>query len=237
MRRRNDLELYEDNAAAWWDTQDRFFRSLHSVGGFHLELLQREWGAGLEGAQVVELGCGGGCMSLALSELGARVTGLDSSAGSVRAAAAEARRRESSAEFLCADLRACPLPSGAFDFVVMTDVLEHIEQPGEAVREASRLLRPGGRLFLNTFDRSWQSRLAVVTLAEGVGLVPRGTHDARMFVRPEELCEYGRDAGLELERLVWERPALLRTVLSWTIHLRQASSGVGFSAFLAKVAA
>jgi len=230
----NDLSIYEGNAQRWWDPEDRFFRSLRSVGDFHLRLLERRWGAALAGARVAELGCGGGYVALALAERGARVVGLDLSPASLRAARGEARRRGLAGAFVRADLYRCPLTPGSFDLVVLPDVLEHLEEPARALAEASRLLRPGGRLFLSTFDRTWFGRLAVVTLAEGLGLVPRGTHDARWFVRPEEVREYGRRAGLTLEVLLWERPALLRTLRTWTIQLEEARRGHGYSAFFVK---
>lgn len=234
MTVRNDLDLYERHADRLWAEDDRFFRSLRSVGDFHLGLVAREWGAELAGSDVVELGCGGGRMALALQGLGARVVGVDLSAGSLAAARAEGERRGAEASFLRADLTATPLAGGAFDFALLCDVLEHLEAPVAALREAARLLRPGGRLFLCTFDRSALSGLMVVTVAEGLGLVPRGTHDPRLFVRPAELERYGAPFGLRLERLVWERPALGRSLRTWTIHLREAKRGFGYSAFLRK---
>jgi 2-polyprenyl-6-hydroxyphenyl methylase/3-demethylubiquinone-9 3-methyltransferase len=234
MTRRNDLELYEEHAWSWWTGRSRFFRSLRSVGAFHLGLIEREWGDDLAGARIADLGCGGGTMALALEERGAHVTGIDRSPKSIAAAHSQARCRGLSSEFLCGDLCRTPLPAQQFDFVVMSDVLEHLETPDLALSEAGRLLRPGGRLFVNTFDRSRASAIVVVHVAEGLGLVPRGTHDARLFVRPEELVEYARSAGLRRERLVWERPALLRSALTWTVHLRAARGGFGFSTFFTK---
>jgi 2-polyprenyl-6-hydroxyphenyl methylase/3-demethylubiquinone-9 3-methyltransferase len=232
--RRNDLDLYERNAAKWWDVGDRTFRSLRSVGRFHVDLIEREWGRRLAGAELVDLGCGGGLIALALAELGARVTGIDRSPSSVRAARDESARRSSASRFVCSDLARSGLRAESFDLAVLSDVLEHVVSPERAVREASRLIRPGGRLFLNTFDRTWTSSLLVVTVAEGLGLVPKGTHDPRLFVRPAEIERYGRACGLSLERVVWERPALLQTVRTWSVHLREARHGHGFSAFLRK---
>lgn len=236
MSRRNDLDLYERRSDRWWADGDRFWRSLRSVGEFHLGQVERRWGPRLDGARVADLGCGGGAMALALAERGAAITGIDRSPGSLRAARGEARRRGLDGRFLRADLLRTPLRSGAFDHVVMSDVLEHLEKPERAIREAARLLRPGGRLYVNTFDRSVGSSLAVVWLAEGLGLVPRGTHDPRLFVRPAELERYGRDAGLRLVDLVRERPLLARTALTRTVHLTESARGFGFSAFLEKEA-
>jgi len=236
VRARNDLDLYEERADRWWSPGDRTFRSLRSVGAFHLGLIERQWRDELPGARVVELGCGGGALAIELASRGASVTGIDLSPSSVEAASAEARRRGVDARFLRGNLLACPLPGGSFDLAVLTDVLEHVTDPAAALREVGRLLRPGGLVFLNTFDRTWLSRLVVVDLAEGLGLVPRGTHDPRLFVRPDELRRYAEAGGLVLERLVRERADRLRTALTWTVHLREARRGPGFSAFLRKVA-
>jgi len=233
---RNDLQIYEREAGRWWDESDRYFRSLRSVGNFHVELMRRAWSRDLAGARLADLGCGGGHAAIELSRMGAHVTGIDRSSEGVKVASERAREESLSTEFRCADLRDSGLPSEKFDFVIMTDVLEHIEQPEQGIQEAARLLRPGGALFVNTFNRTWCSRFAVVTLAERLGLVPRGTHDGNLFVRPGELESVAVDCGLHLEELIWERPALLRSVRNWSIHLVVARRGFGYSAFLRKAA-
>ena len=237
MSAANDLQIYERHASAWWDRSDRFFRSLHSVGNFHAGCMRSEWGEHLQGARLVDLGCGGGGVSLALAAAGAEVLGIDQSPGSVEAARQAAAERGLDAQFQTGDLRQTGLEAASADFVVMSDVLEHIEQPSEAIAEAARILRPGGELFVNTFDRSWWSRFTVVTLAEGLGLVPRGTHDGRLFVRPAELTVFGKEHGLVLRSLQRERPAIFATLRSWTIHLRRARRGPGYHAFLRRLEA
>lgn len=234
MNARNDLELYERNAQGWWVDGHRHFRSLRSVSDFHQGLMAEHWGADLQHAQVADLGCGGGYLAMALGTRGARVTGIDRSPASLAAARGEAHRRGARHGFLCADLYRAPLASGRFDFVVLSDVVEHLEHPERAVAEAARLLRPGGRLFVSTFDRTRATGWLVVHLAEGLGLVPRGTHDARLFIRPAELEGQAARVGLQFEHLVWERPALLESLRTWTIHLRSAHSGLGYSAFFRK---
>lgn len=235
---RNDLEIYQREATSFWDESSPALRSLRSVGEFHLGLIEREWGPLLRGARVVDLGCGGGRMALALAERGALVTGVDRAGRALEAGLEEARRRGLDVRFVCADLTRTPLPDGDFDFVVLGDVLEHLEDPRAAIAEAARLLAPRGRLFVNTFDRRALSTLAVVHLAEGLGLVPRGTHDPRMFVRPAELEEYAAAHGLAVDGIVWERPRLGRTVRTWTIHLAESRRrSFGYSAFLRAISA
>lgn len=235
MRQRNDLTLYEDRATSFWDEDDPFFRSLRSVGEFHLGLIDRQWGSALAGARVADLGCGGGRMAVALAERGALVTGIDRSHAALAAGRAEAERRGLDVQFLHGDLFDAPLATGDFDFVVLGDVLEHVTPPSAAITEAARLLAPRGRMFANTFDRTALSSLAVVHLAETLRLVPPGTHDPKLFVRPSELEEYAASAGLRIERIVHERPRLLRSLRTWTIHLTEATSGPGYSAFMSRI--
>jgi len=226
----NDLALYERDADGWWDPDHPSFRSLRSVKAFHLELLLDCWDRGPAGADVVDLGCGGGLFGLPLAERGASVVGVDLSGASVRAAADEAARRGLAARFVQGDLTAPPLADASADLVLLSDVLEHVADPARAIGEAARLVRPDGMLFVNTFDRRPGAGLVVVTLAEGIGLVPRGTHDPRLFVRPAEVSEAAAAAGLERTLLQWERPALWRTARAWRVHLRRASSGFGYTA-------
>lgn len=232
MSRANDLQIYERHAHAWWDQESRVFRSLRSVGRFHVACMQAEWGQRLLGARVVDLGCGGGGVSLQLAAAGAEVLGLDLSSASVQEARRAASAAGLQAEFQVADLRDTGLADRCADFVVLSDVIEHLEDPEAALAEAARLLKPGGELFLNTFDRTRWSRLLVVTVAEGLGLVPRGTHDGRLFVRPGEIQALAWGHGLQLTRVQRERPSFWRTLRHWTIHLQAASSGPGYHAFM-----
>jgi 2-polyprenyl-6-hydroxyphenyl methylase/3-demethylubiquinone-9 3-methyltransferase len=235
---KNDLGIYERAAEAWWDGSDRTFRSLRRVKAFHLAELERLFGSDLRGASVVDLGCGGGLLAVPLAERGASVIGLDRSPRSVRAAreaaahAGVARR----CRFTVADLCGTPLESGAFDFALLSDVLEHIEEPGIALREAARLLRVGGHLYLNTLNRTRRARWLAVALAEGLGYVPRGTHDWRLFVRPEELRALAAAEGLRCDAVLGEAPRLLATLRSRGLEMRRsASTAVSYTAVFTKV--
>ncbi len=231
-----DRTLYDKHAESWWNAEDRFFRSLRSVKLFHQTLLQEELGGDVRNLRIVDLGCGGGLFSLPLSENGAVVVGVDVSLPSLRAGREEALRNKQSVGFVRADLSQSPLQTGCADVVLMSDVIEHVDDPASAIREASRLLAHGGLLFVNTFDRTWASGFVVVTLAEGVGLVPKGTHDSRMFVRPSELEQMARDSALLPTRIQHESLAFWRTLRSWTVHLKRSNAGFGYTAFFRKEA-
>lgn len=234
MNPRNDLAIYEEHAATWWSPDSKAFRSLRAVCAHDLELIRTEWGARLPGARVADLGCGGGFLSLDLAELGADVTGVDLSGASLGAARERARMCRLRARFVRADIADCPLESGGFDFALLHDVLEHVENVPRVVAEAARLLRPGGGLYVSTIDRGFLSTLQVVWLGEGLGLIPRGTHDPRLFLRPAELEAHARAAGLRTTLLLRRRPNLLATLRDRVIRLRVARRGPTYAVFLQK---
>lgn len=230
---RNDLDLYERHAAHWWDPSHAAFRSLHSVNELRVSLV-REWlGSELAGARVVDLGCGGGLMTAALRALGARPVGLDRSRGSLASA-----REHVAAPFVRADIAHTPLASGCADAVLLADVLEHVPQRSAVLAEAARLLRAGGACFVSTLNRTARARWLAVHVAEGVGLIPRGTHAPELFVTPDELRREAYDAGLALEHLQGERVCVWPTLRRRAIVLARGDDvSVAYSALLRKRAA
>ncbi|TAJ02091.1 MAG: methyltransferase domain-containing protein [Planctomycetota bacterium] len=234
----NDLSLYDRHGAAWWRAEDRVFRSLRNVQRHRLDVLRGWLGARLSGARVVDLGAGGGLLAVPLAADGARVLALDRSATSLGAARDESARRalRAAAPALArADLYHAPCASDRADLVLMCDVLEHLERPLDALREAARLLRPGGALFVSTLARTLRARLLGVCVAEGLGYVPRGTHDARLFVSHAHLLELGARVGLAGARVQGERVRVWRTLRAGAIELAAGPSlAVTYSALLVK---
>lgn len=216
----NDLTIYEDHGAEWWNSESPYFRSLLSVNQFRLDLL-RQWYSIKRGETVVDIGCGGGLISVPLDQLGANVFGIDISPASLKTAK---QHSSPAAVYLAADARSIPLPGAIADYVIIADVLDHIPDYDKVIAESARLLRPGGRLFITTLNRSWLSALLAVRLAEGLRLIPPGTHDPRLFIRPDELIAAGKHQGLGFERSIGSVPRMLRTALNWAICLRPSSS-------------
>ena len=226
MRRANDLTLFERNASDWWNSRSAAFRSLHSVNRFRVELL-RDWlGTDLSGRVVVDLGCGGGLLAEPLVRAGARLIGVDISHGSLLAA-----REHVGAGFVRGDALRVPILEGTADLVLFADVLEHVSPIGTALDEAARLLRPGGLLYVSTINRTALARWLAIDVAEGLRLVPPGTHDHRLFVPVETLRREASARGLERERLQGESVDVIRTVLRRAVVLRRGDGvSIGYSA-------
>lgn len=224
---KNDLTIYEKYSSEWWDPNSPRFRSLQKVTEFRIKQIDLWFGC-LKGATAIDVGCGGGLLSIPLIERGAKVFGVDLSPGSL-----ETARRASGGQgtFVEADARNLPLETSSADFVLLADVLDHIEDYPNALREARRVLKPSGLLYVNTINRTFRSWLFAIVLGEGTRLIPPGTHDHRLFITPQELEKEAKRLGLQLEAIQGEAPCIWPTIKHWAITFRATDShAIAYSA-------
>jgi 2-polyprenyl-6-hydroxyphenyl methylase / 3-demethylubiquinone-9 3-methyltransferase len=189
-----DNEYYEAIDELWWDPTGPA-AILHAINRPRVDFYLRQLGD-LHGRLVLDAGCGGGLVARELAAAGATVVGLDRSLGSLGVA----RRAVGAAAFLPAQgrLERLPFADGAFDAVVAADVLEHVPDLPAVVAELARVLAPGGRFAFDTINRTpWSWFTAVFGLERVLRMVPRDTHDWRLFIRPGELDRLLRAGGLE----------------------------------------
>lgn len=200
-------------AARWWDPEGEM-RTLHEINGPRVQYIAER--SELTDRDVVDIGCGGGILSEALADAGARVTGVDAAARALEVArmhaveaGLEIEYRHGGAEALAEDM------SESFDVVCCLELLEHVPDPARTVEACARLCRPGGELFFSTINRSPLSWVTAIVGAEYLlGLVPRGTHRYDRLIRPDELAGACRRAGLE----VVEITGMDYNPISHTVH-------------------
>jgi 2-polyprenyl-6-hydroxyphenyl methylase / 3-demethylubiquinone-9 3-methyltransferase len=192
---RNDLTIYDRVADSWWSDDIRWVRTLKNLVPGRLAWFDRQidW----QGKTVLDLGCAGGFMAEALAARGAQVTGIDPAEGAIAAARAHARAQGLRIGYDVGVGEALPYETASFDAVVCVDVLEHVADLTRVLAEMSRSLRPGGMFLFDTINRNLLARLATITVAEDLlRLLPRGTHDPAMFIKPPELRAAMQGAGL-----------------------------------------
>lgn len=190
-----ELEKFSQLAHRWWDPQGEF-RPLHEINPLRLEWIARH--APLEGREALDVGCGGGILAEALARSGARVTGIDLAEKPLRVAQLHLLESGLQVNYELASAEDHAVRhAGAFDVLTCMEMLEHVPDPASAVAACARLLRPGGRAFFSTINRNPKSYLFAVIGAEYVlKLLPKGTHDYARFIRPSELAQWCRAAGL-----------------------------------------
>jgi len=192
---RNDLTIYDQVADQWWSDDIRWVRTLKNLVPGRLKWFDRhiDW----QGRQVLDLGCAGGFMAEAMAVRGARVTGIDPAAAAIDAARHHARGAGLRIGYDVGVGEALPYDDADFDAVVCVDVLEHVTDLHKVLSEVARVLRPGGMFLFDTINRNPLARLATITIAEDLlRLLPRGTHDPAMFIKPIELRRAMEGAGL-----------------------------------------
>jgi 2-polyprenyl-6-hydroxyphenyl methylase/3-demethylubiquinone-9 3-methyltransferase len=194
-----ELAKFSDLAHHWWDLESEF-KPLHQINPLRLD-----WLAGycpLSGKTVLDVGCGGGILTDSMARRGAQALGIDLSSKALKVAqlhAMEAGTEGVDYREIAVEALALERPA-SFDAVTCMEMLEHVPDPFSVVRACTELVKPGGWVFLSTLNRNIKSFMLAIVGAEYVlKMLPAGTHEYARFIKPSELAQYCRDAGLELQ--------------------------------------
>ena len=192
---RDEIRKFEEQTASWWDKKGEF-KGLHDINPLRLAYIAER--APLAGKRVIDVGCGGGILAEAMAQHGARVTGID--AGNAPLAVARSHAEASGLKIIYRRATAeelAELSPGSFDVATCMELLEHVPDPPSVVRACGLLVKPGGAVFFGTLNRTLRSFLLAIIAAEYIlGIVKKGTHTHRRFVKPAEIDRWAANAGL-----------------------------------------
>lgn len=193
-----ELDKFGALANRWWDPEGPQ-KALHALNPARLGYVAER--VTLHGAAVLDVGCGGGLLSEALAREGAKVTALDLAPDLIKIA--KLHRLESGVDVdykLCSVETLATEQPGSFDAITCMEMLEHVPEPASVLAACATLLKPGGRLFVSTLNRTPAAfALAIVGAEYIAGVLPKGTHQYRDFIKPSELATWLRQTGLQLE--------------------------------------
>lgn len=185
-------------ARRWWDPNGPQ-RPLHELNPARLGYVSER--IRLRDAKVLDVGCGAGLLSEAMAREGSLVTALDLAPELIDVARLHLLESGLQVDYRLVSVEelAAQAP-GSFDAITCMEMLEHVPDPGSVLRACASLLRPGGKLFVSTLNRTPLAFAVAIVGAEYLaGLLPKGTHDYKSFIKPAELSAWLRDAGFELE--------------------------------------
>lgn len=193
-----EIDKFQSIASRWWDPESEF-KPLHDINPLRLDYIEQQAG-GLRGRRVIDIGCGGGLLSEGMAARGAEVTGIDLAGQSLEVARMHLLESGLEVDYqqVSAEDFAAQNPQ-SFDVVTCLEMLEHVPDPASIVQAAATLLKPEGTLVLSTLNRHPKAfALAIVGAEYILGMLPRGTHEYARFIKPSELAQAARNAGLRV---------------------------------------
>ncbi|MFL6755713.1 MAG: bifunctional 2-polyprenyl-6-hydroxyphenol methylase/3-demethylubiquinol 3-O-methyltransferase UbiG [Sphingomicrobium sp.] len=208
----DEVKQFASHAGDWWDPNGSE-AMLHKLNPIRLKYIRdqidQHWQCDecsrrpLEGKSALDVGCGAGLLAEPLSRLGAAVTGLDASPELIAAAREHARPIGLEIDYRAGELFEL---EGQFDLITCMEVVEHVADPAAFVAALAKRLAPEGLLILSTPNATRWSKLLTITISEGLGRIPKGTHDFDKFVSPERIKALLSDAALkclDVEGIAW----------------------------------
>jgi len=202
-----EIAHFAGDADAWWD-EDGPFAPLHALNPVRLayarDAIYRHFacdpaaGPPMRGLSLLDIGCGGGLFAEPMARLGAAVTGIDLAEESIEVARRHAEEMDLTVDYRAISAEALAATGAQYDVVSALEVIEHLADIPSFLEACAGLIRPGGLFIFSTINRTPASyALAIVGAEYVLRWVPRGSHDWRKFVKPDELKCLLADAGFD----------------------------------------
>lgn len=203
----DEVAKFEAMAADWWDPTGKF-KPLHKfnptrlafirdtvIGHFSLDAQAKR---PLEGISLLDIGCGGGLVSEPMTRLGAQVTGIDAAEANIKTALTHARQSGLDIDYRAGTAEGLlDAGEGPFDVVLNLEVVEHVANADQFLRDTASLVAPGGIMVVATINRTPKAWALAIFGAEYVmRWLPRGTHEFDKLVKPREVEDALNAAGL-----------------------------------------
>ncbi|HRK41690.1 MAG TPA: bifunctional 2-polyprenyl-6-hydroxyphenol methylase/3-demethylubiquinol 3-O-methyltransferase UbiG [Gemmobacter sp.] len=229
-----EVAKFEAMAAEWWDPTGKF-KPLHEMNPCRLDYITRqiaaEFGRDLtkpepfKGLRLLDIGCGGGLLSEPMARLGATVVGADAAARNIPVAQIHAEQSGLEIDYRHTSAEALAEAGEQFDVVLNMEVVEHVADPLAYLTACQHLLKPGGLMVCSTLNRNAKSFAMAIVGAEWImRWLPKGTHDWKKFITPDELFDLIRRAGLDPV----DRKGMVFNPVSWRWSLSDRDLSVNY---------
>ncbi|AQX28304.1 MULTISPECIES: bifunctional 2-polyprenyl-6-hydroxyphenol methylase/3-demethylubiquinol 3-O-methyltransferase UbiG [unclassified Bartonella] len=193
----SEIDHFSRISAEWWDPQGKF-RLLHNFNPTRLAYIKEKICLAFdrnpislmpfEGLKILDIGCGGGLLCEPMARLGATVIGVDAAQTNIEVAKIHAMEGGLSIDYRTTTAEALASAGEQFDVILNMEVVEHVMNVDLFIEVTAKMLKPQGLIFVATLNRTWKAwGLAIVGAEYILKWLPKGTHDYKKFLKPQEL--------------------------------------------------
>lgn len=229
-----EVAKFEAMAAEWWNPSGKF-KPLHMLNPCRLDYITTQIASEFDrdlatplpfaGLRILDIGCGGGLLSEPMARLGADVVGADPATRNIPVARLHAEQSGLTIDYRLTTAEDLAAAGEQFDVVLNMEVVEHVPNPQSFLSACQTLLKPGGLMICSTLNRNAKSFGMAIVGAEWVmRWLPKGTHDWKKFITPDELAEFIRKAGLDPV----DRKGMVFNPIAWSWSLSSRDLSVNY---------
>ena len=201
-----EVTKFEAMAAEWWDVNGKF-KPLHMLNPTRLDYITRQIASEFDrdltanapfaGLRILDIGCGGGLLCEPMARLGATIVGADAAERNIPVAKIHAEQSGLDIDYRFTTAEDMAAAGEQFDVVLNMEVVEHVADPLSFLTACQQLLKPEGLHICSTINRNPKSFAMAIVGAEFImRWLPKGTHEFKKFITPDELFDLLRKAGL-----------------------------------------
>ena len=229
-----EVAKFEAMAAEWWNPNGKF-KPLHLMNPCRLDYITSQIASEFDrdltaplpfaGLRILDIGCGGGLLSEPMARLGAEVVGADPATRNIPVAQLHAEQSGLTIDYRLTTAEELAAAGEQFDVVLNMEVVEHVPDPQSYLTACQTLLKPGGLMICSTLNRNAKSFGMAIIGAEWVMCwLPKGTHDWKKFITPDELAGFIRQAGLDPV----DRKGMVFNPVAWSWSLSSRDLSVNY---------
>ncbi len=196
--KKDEFNLFNQLSSDWWNDEGHF-SVLHRIRPIRIKyIIDQIKPRNLKGLKILDIGCGGGLVSESLAKLGGNVTGVDFVENNINIAKNHSLSNNLEIEYKCIDAENENIKN-KYDIIILFEILEHLENWKTFVSKIKQNLNKDGIIILSTINRNIYSKIFAIHIAENIlNWIPKGTHDFKKLIKPNEILEVFEKEGLKV---------------------------------------
>ena len=206
---KTEIKKFNKLAAEWWNPEGSF-KPLHKFNPIRIKYIKeniirhfkiQSKDKPLKDIDILDVGCGGGLISVPMKKLGANVVGIDASLKNINVAKIYSKKNNLEIKYICSSPEKLKIKK-KFDVLLMLEIVEHVNDINLFVKQSAKFLKKNGLMFIATLNKTLKSYIFAIVGAEYIlNWLPIGTHNWEKFVRPEDLISIAKNYKLNLKDL------------------------------------